>query len=303
MNTGIPASQAVPNNVSYFSGRTAFITGGASGIGLGIAEALVAVGVKTAIADVNQESLEQAVQALRAAGGTVLGLQLDVRDRSGWREAADSAESVLGPVSILCNNAGVTGYTPLVETSPDYWDWIIGVNLTGTFNGVHTFGPRMIERGQGGHILNTASTAGLYAIRNSTVGAYVASKFGQVGLTEALRPEMAAHGIGVSVLCPGLVTTEIGPNVMRLRPDAATVLQKPLTPTQKKLRERSRQFGMAPIKVGQRVVQGILANELYIITHPEFREMVEQRHSNLLDHFGVSADPDLPLNPDWRELV
>lgn len=284
------------------NGKTAFITGGASGIGFGIAQALAAQGVKLAIADVNHETLKTAAETLRAHGATVHSLILDVRDREQWKVAADEAEANLGPVQIVCNNAGVTGYTPIVDTSPEYFDWIIAVNLTGTFNGIHTFGPRMIDRKQGGHIVNTASTAGLYPIRNSTVGAYVASKFGQVGLTEALRPEMAPHGIGVSILCPGLVTTEIGPNVMKLRPDAARLQQKPLTPLQQKLRARSRQFGMAPIKVGERVIRGILANELYIITHPEFREMVAERCEKLLDSFRESADPTLARDPDWRDM-
>lgn len=289
--------------MEQLQGRTALITGGASGIGLGIAQALVAEGVKVAIADVNADALAAATDQLRGLGAQVHALQLDVRDRARWATAADEVEAALGPISVLCNNAGVTAYTPIVDTSPDYWDWVIGVNLTGCFNGIHEVGARMVKRGQGGHIVNTSSTAGLYTMRSSTVGVYSASKFGVVGLSEALRPEMAAQGIGVSVLCPGLVTTEIGPNTMKLRPDAATLQVKPLTPLQQELRAKSRQYGMSPLKVGQAVLRAVRADELYVITHPEFREMVAARCDNLLAHFRESADPDLPLNPDWRAMA
>jgi 2-hydroxycyclohexanecarboxyl-CoA dehydrogenase len=281
------------------SGKAAFITGGASGIGLGMAHAFVASGAKVAIADVDAGQLAQAAEALRAEGGTVLAMQLDVRDRKRWGEVADETEATLGPIDILCNNAGVTGYTSVADTVEENWDWIQAVNLTGPYNGVRAIGRRMRMRGQGGHIVNTASTAGLYGFINGTVSAYVASKFGLVGMSEALRREMAPHGIGVSILVPGLVTTNIGPNVMKLRPDPQPAVT--LTPLQQELRARSRRYGMSPLKVGQRVVKGILANDMYIITHPEFREFVEARHTRMMADFGESADPDLPLNPDWRD--
>lgn len=280
-------------------GQVAFITGGASGIGLGMAHAFIASGAKVAIADVDGESLDAAAAELRAAGGQVIALTLDVRDRKRWIEAADAAEAALGPVRILCNNAGVTGYTAVVDTVEENWDWIQAVNLTGPYNGVRVIGRRMIDRGQGGHIVNTASTAGLYGYLAGSVSAYAASKFGLVGMSEALRREMDPHGIGVSILVPGLVTTNIGPNVMKLRPDPQPAVA--LTPLQQELRARSRRYGMSPLKVGQRVVKGILANDMYIITHPEFREFVEARHTRMMADFGESADPELPLNPDWRD--
>jgi 2-hydroxycyclohexanecarboxyl-CoA dehydrogenase len=283
------------------TGKVALITGGASGIGLGMAQAFAATGMRVAIADVDEAALESAAKGLREAGARVEALTLDVRDREGWQAVVDATEAALGPIQVLCNNAGVTAYEPLVQQTFDYWDWVIGVNLTGTFNGVRTLGPRMIARRVGGHIVNTASIAGLYANRNFTVGVYTASKFGVVGLSEMLRREMAAHDIGVSVLCPGLVRTNIGPNVARMRPDAAT--PRELTEKQKQLRSRSRSEGMDPRKVGERVVKAIRANESHIITHPEFRPLIEERCREVLACFGESADPDLPVSPNWRDLA
>jgi len=286
--------------LQHVRGKTAFVTGGASGIGLGIAIALAQAGASVAIADVDAQALDAALAQLREFGTPVHALPLDVRDRAGWSAAADEAESKLGAVQILCNNAGVTGYSPIVENDEANWDWILAVNLTGPFNGVRVFGPRMIARGQGGHIVNTASTAGLYGFLSGTVGAYSASKFGLVGMSEALRRELAPHGIGVSILCPGLVSTRIGANVMKLRPDRPAEVQ-PLMPLQQALRDRAARYGMSPLKVGQRVLQAILADEMFVITHPEFGEFVEARHRQLMAHFGAPADPDLPLDPHWRE--
>src|SRR5262245_39018703 len=176
--------------MQQLTSKTAFITGGASGIGLAMAHAFAAQQMNVAIADVNAESLDAAASELRALGARVSAVVVDVRNRDNWEQAAARVESELGPVDVLCNNAGVTGYSPLAETAPADWDWIIAVNLTGSFNGVHTFAPRMIARGTGGHIVNTASTAGLYAMKSATVGAYVASKFGVVGMSEMLRREL-----------------------------------------------------------------------------------------------------------------
>lgn len=285
------------------AGKTALITGGASGIGFGMAQAFAARKMNVAIADVDAQSLEARAGELRAQGAQVLPLVLDVRDRDNWERVAHETETKLGAVDVLCNNAGVTGYTPLAETPPEQWDWILAVNLTGTFNGIHTFAKRMIERKSGGHIVNTASTAGLYSLKNSTIGAYTASKYGVVGMSEQLRNELAMHDIGVSILCPGLVQTNIGRNTLKLRPgqkqDSSAPAAATLTPLQQRLRDTARTYGMSPLKVGEHVARGIERNDFYIITHPEFRRFVEARFETLLADFGESADPDLPLDPDW----
>lgn len=278
------------------AGKIAFITGGASGIGFAMAQAFAREGMKVAIADVDEASLNARAQDLRDAGAQCASIQLDVRDRAAWQTAASACEAQLGPVNVLCNNAGVTSYTPLAETPAEQWDWVIAVNLTGVFNGIQTFAPRMIARKAGGHIVNTASTAGLYPMHNATVGAYVASKFGVVGMSERLRMELAPHEIGVSILCPGLVKTEIGPNTLKLRPGPPAPAP---TPLQQELRAASRRYGMEPSKVADRVVRAIRDNEQYVITHPEFRPLIAERFETMLEAFGKSADPDLPLDPDW----
>jgi NADP-dependent 3-hydroxy acid dehydrogenase YdfG len=145
------------------AGRTAFITGGANGIGLGIARAFAAAGAKVALADIDAAALERAGAELGAV--TQVATQvLDVRDREGWVRAADAVEAALGPVSLLFNNAGVAGHAPAVKLTYELWDWSTGINLHGVINGVQTFLPRMVERGAGGHIVNTASGAGLCAV-------------------------------------------------------------------------------------------------------------------------------------------
>ena len=187
------------------AGRTAFVTGGANGIGLGLARALLAEGCKVAIADIREESIEQAVKMLDT--GEVIGVPLDVSSRDGFARAADQAEAALGPVSLLFNNAGINLFQTIDESSYDDWDWVLGVNLHGVINGVVTFVPRMKERGEGGHVVNTASMAGFLA--GPVPGIYNCSKFAVRGLSESLCYSLVPHGIGVSVLCPGLVKSYI----------------------------------------------------------------------------------------------
>lgn len=279
-------------------GRTAFVTGGASGIGLGIARALRDRGARVAIADVDAAAVDRAAAEL----GGVEGVVLDVRDRAGWQAARERVETMLGPVSLLVNNAGVTGYDPIVDTPPEHFDWIVGVNLTGVFNGVHCFGRAMIDRGRGGHILNTASIAGLYGSNMLTVGAYAASKFGVVGLSERLRIELAPYGIGVSVLCPGLVSTAIGANAAKLRPGPAGVALAD-NPAFAGLRNRAPAAGLDPDRLGPFVVEAIEANRAHVLPHPHFAEQVEARHRALMAEFGEPADPALPIAADWRDLA
>jgi len=289
--------------MSSFSvkGRTAFVTGGASGIGLGVARALLQSGARVAIADVDSAAIEQALMSLRPLGG-VIGIELDVRDRAAWASAREQVAGALGPVTLLVNNAGVTGYDPVIDTPPDHFDWIIAVNLTGVFNGIHAFGRPMVDLGKGGHIVNTASIAGLYGSNTLTVGAYNASKYGVVGLTERLRIEMAEHGIGVSVLCPGLVTTSIGANTAKLRPGPAGV-DLADNPAFANLRRNVPAAGLHPDRLGPFIVDAIEENRAYIIPHPHFGELVEERHQAIMADFRDAADPELPIASNWRSLA
>jgi NAD(P)-dependent dehydrogenase (short-subunit alcohol dehydrogenase family) len=272
-------------------GRTALVTGGASGIGLGIAGALVAAGARVVLVDWDPEPLEREAARL---GDAALGHQLDVTDRAGWREAQRVAESSFGPVEILVNNAGIApAGTELVDMSPEYFDRLVAIKLTGTFNGIRTIGPGMRERGEG-HIVNTASMAGLIA--SARLGEYTASKFAVVGLSEVLRAEMEAYGVGVSVLCPGLVRTNLGSSNWpdrAGRPDSAGRSGT----ADSSGREAGSQItdgpsglegGIDPALVGDQVVDAIRNNDLYVITHGEYGGVVAERAARLQQAFEAA---------------
>jgi len=251
------------------SARHAFITGGASGIGLGIADALTARGVPVTVADIDRETLE-AVVAGRA--GRLRGQLLDTRDRAGWARAKAEAEAALGPVDILVNNAGIApDGRDFADMDPESFDRIVGINLTGVFNGVSAFAGDMRARGRG-HIVNTSSLAGLTSPFPG-VGAYAVAKFGVVAMSEGLRTELAPYGVGVSVLCPGLVATNLPQTTLKL----GGQLRDPNAPMQAS--------GVTVEAVGELVLGAIAANQLYIITHPDLWPAVEPRLDGVRDAF------------------
>lgn len=250
--------------------RHAFISGGASGIGLAIGEALAARGVAVSLADIDGPVLD-AVVAER--GPRFAGYRLDVRDREGWASARAQAEAKFGPVDILVNNAGIApDGNKLADIPFENWDRIIGINLTGVFNGIATFGAAIRALGRG-HIVNTASMAGL-AAHPSGGGAYCVAKAGVVMMSEALRNEMAPHGVGVSVLCPGLVATNLGETTQKV-----TGIVRGGDPN-------IMASGIAPASVGEAVAAAIEADELYIITHRDRWENVEARHAAIAAAFA-----------------
>src|SRR5262245_58687467 len=185
-------------------GRVAFITGGGSGVGLGMARAFVAAGMKVAVADVRADHLEDATAGL---GGDVHAIRLDVTDREAFARAADETERVFGNVHVVCLNAGINLFNDIAEATFQDWDWVLGVNLGGVVNGVVTFVPRMKAHGEGGHVVTTASMAAFIA--GPGAGIYTTAKFGVLGLSDSLRWSLREHGIGVSVVCPGLVKSKI----------------------------------------------------------------------------------------------
>jgi NAD(P)-dependent dehydrogenase (short-subunit alcohol dehydrogenase family) len=251
--------------VDRIEGRTAFVTGGASGIGLAIAETLVAEGARVVLADWNSTSLERESARL---GSPARGVELDVRDRAGWQRAKRTTEDTFGPIEILVNNAGVgPDQNELADMPPENFDRLVAIMLTGIFNGIHTFAAGMRERAEG-HIVNTASMAGLVA--SARLGAYTASKFAVVGLTEVLRAEMEPHGVGVSVLCPGLIRTNLGSD----NPNS--------TPAQ---RQAAFAAGLDPSVVGAQVLDAIRHNDLYVITHGEYGPAVDQRAARIRQAF------------------
>jgi NAD(P)-dependent dehydrogenase (short-subunit alcohol dehydrogenase family) len=274
--------------VTSVKDRTAFITGGASGIGLGLAEVFARAGASVVIADVEAAALERAQQHLEAQGASVLALQLDVTDRAAFAAARDAAIERFGAVHLLFNNAGVNVPGPLDQVSYDDWDWVMGVNLGGVVNGVTAFLPELIRHGDGAHIVNTASVGGLVGMRG--LGIYNASKFGVVGLSEALRADMMAHGVGVSVLCPGVVATALTTSE-RNRPLALGGDARNQAQTTEE-GDAAPAAGMSPLSLALLVLEAVEADQFFISSHPEFRGLVAQRNDAVIASFNGSADPE-----------
>jgi NAD(P)-dependent dehydrogenase (short-subunit alcohol dehydrogenase family) len=266
------------------AGRTAFITGGANGIGLGIARAFAGAGAKLVLSDLDAEALGRARAELSARTPTEV-FELDVRNREAYARVADAAEAALGPVSLLVNNAGVAGGAPAHKLTYELWDWGMGVNLQGVINGVQTFLPRMAERGAGGQIVNTASGAGLAEAGSGVL--YHTAKFGVVGMTEALRRELAPLGIGCTVLCPGPVATGIIERTRRLQPRRENPL--PAGPERDAAEARMRAMtnqlaqGVSPDAVGEIVLTAVRENRLYVHTDRVMYAAIQARTRALLD--------------------
>jgi NAD(P)-dependent dehydrogenase (short-subunit alcohol dehydrogenase family) len=259
-------------------GKTAFITGGASGIGLAMAKAFAEAGMNVMLADVEQGALDQARKDLGQYGNHVLGVACDVADPDSVERAAQATFSAFGKVHVLCNNAGVAaaGGTDLI--SVDNWRWVVDVNLMGVVYGVRSFLPHIRSHGEGGQIVNTASMAGM--VNNMGFSPYAATKFAVVAMSEGLRMRLQPLGIGVSVLCPDFVRTRIGESG-RNRPDRYGPVQPldPASPTAAMVAEIARQIaaGIDPANVAARVLNAIREDELYIFTHPNMRAGVDER--------------------------
>lgn len=265
-----------------FAGRTAFVTGGANGVGLGVVRNLLNEGCKVAIADIRQESLDAALASLD--NREVVGIKLNVMDRAGFAEAADRAEAALGPVSLVFNNAGINLFQTIEDSSYDDWDWVLGVNLGGVINGVMTFAPRMKARAlsgevKGGHIVNTASMAAFVAA--GAPGIYNTSKFAVRGLTTSLRHSMYQYGIGVSAVYPGLVKSYIYASD-DVRPDALKGAMKPVDQGAVERLAGIHEYGMEPDTIGARILEGIRENRAHIFTHPDHKPEVEALFAEVL---------------------
>ncbi|MEE2059894.1 SDR family oxidoreductase [Rhodococcus artemisiae] len=250
------------------SARHAFVTGGASGIGLGIVDVLAGQGVAVTVADVDGRARESVVAA---RGDGVRGVALDVRDRDAWAQAKDDSEAAFGPVDILVNNAGI-GFNgqSVIDMDPGTFDNLVSIDLAGVFNGVITFGAGMRARGRG-HIVNTASVMGLLAGAPGR-GAYSAVKAAVIALSEAMREEMSPHGVGVSVLCPGLVKSNLDVNTARIGghvADASAI-------------KGAGDIGMEPLVAGRLVAHGIEENLPYILTHPHYLDRLQRRTEAIL---------------------
>ncbi len=268
------------------TGRVAAITGGASGIGLATARALAKEGVKLALADIEVSVLDKAVAELSSEGAEVIGLQTDVGDQRQVQAFADRTFDHYGKCHILFNNAGVAVFGPIQDMTHEDWEWSMRVNLWGPIYGVEAFLPRIISQNEGGHIVSTASFAGL--VPNSGLGVYCVTKYGVVALSECLARDLKPHNIGASVLCPMRVETNINESY-RNRPDELGGTEAPAARPQETGNEdlAGRVIQVGP--VADLVVDAIRTNKLYIHTHTEAREFVERRFSRIDQAFeGLS---------------
>ncbi len=272
-------------------GKTIVITGGASGIGLGMAEAFGREGMNVFIADIEDAARDRAIELLRAKQIKADGVKTDVTSRDSVRNAALAAISKFGKVHVVCNNAGIGAGGIIGQVPERDWDWVIDINLKGVVYGVEVFTPLMESHGEGGHFVNTASMAG--HLSGPGMEAYSATKFAVVAMTEGWAQQLAPRNIGMSVLCPGFVSTNIhdwgrnrtaeyGPNERARDAAAAQAMKARL------------EAGMQPLDVGLRVVEGVKDNDLYIFSHVEYKEMVQARFERIRAAFEKSeASPAL----------
>jgi NAD(P)-dependent dehydrogenase (short-subunit alcohol dehydrogenase family) len=283
-------------------GKTAFVTGASAGIGYALAEAFGRAGMRVMLAGINEANLDAALARLRTGDIEAERVQCDVASRASVESAARATTAKFGKVHVVCNNAGVGMGGPLGTISEADWEWVIRVNLMGVVHGTEIFAPLIARHGEGGHIVNTSSIAGLLA--SPTMEPYAATKFAVVAMSEGWRQQLAPQGIGVSVVCPGFVRTNIGtghrnkpgrsrnearapgasraaaadaPGGARAGPERASVLDQLIA------------AGMDPKMVAARVLEAIRDDELYVFTHPELKGAVEARFTAILEAFDRAA--------------
>ena len=272
------------------AGKTAFITGGASGMGLAMARSFAKAAMKVVIADIEQAARQAAQAEFEASNAEFLVLPLDVTDRGAMQEAADATEERFGKVHVVCNNAGVAVGGPIDQMAYNDWDWVNKVNLDGVVNGIQTFTERMKAHGEGGHFVNTASMAGHISIPGLSV--YTGTKFAVVGISETMRADLLPHNIGVSVLCPGLVNTNIFDSGRNRPEDLPGASLAPLVDPNQSSDELTAQLdemrhnALDPAVVGDMVLHAIREDEFYIFTHPELEAMTDARKDEMANAFA-----------------
>jgi NAD(P)-dependent dehydrogenase (short-subunit alcohol dehydrogenase family) len=283
--------------------KTAFVTGGASGIGRGITERFVAAGMKAVIADMRQDHIDETLEwfAERQLARQVSAIKLDVTDRAALAAAADEAEATFGNIHVVVNNAGVGIEGPLNEATYEDWDFGMGVNLGGVINGVQTFVPRIRAHGEGGHIVSTASLAGLITMPPQMI-MYVTAKSAVISMMESLRIGLAPEGIGVSVLCPGPIKSNIH-QLRQNRPEGFGVGAAFQAAADRLAERKVSDLWMEPTQVGDMVVEAIEENRLYIITHGEWRDAFKARADAILAAMPTTTNAELVASMRARPPV
>jgi NAD(P)-dependent dehydrogenase (short-subunit alcohol dehydrogenase family) len=277
--------------MDQFEGKTAFVTGGASGIGLALCRTFGARGMHVALADIEAAACADAVETLRRDGVKAIGISCDVSDRDSLAEAAAQTFAAFGKVHILCNNAGVSRAGPIESIASSDWDWVIGVNLKGLVHGLQIFLPHMKAHGEPGHIVNTASINGV--VGAPLAGPYSATKFAAVGISEVLAAELTDTSIGVSVLCPSWVKTRMLDNGRNRPAHFGGPIALDLDGANAERNKRYAQAlasGLDPADVAELVLDAVQARRLYVFTHADRRGDVERRFELMMDGFAALAD-------------
>lgn len=271
-------------------GRVAVVTGGGSGIGRGMALAFGAAGMTVAVADIQQANAEAVAAEIESAGGRALAVGVDVTSEASLAQAAERIESEAGGVNLLCANAGVLARIgPLAEHGIEDWEYTLSVNVLGVVKTVTAFLPALRTSAPDAHILTTASLGGLVSDVRAPIGAYVASKFACVGYSEMLRAELASEGIGVSVLCPGVVVSNLTGTSAANRPEAFGAQAAPQLAAAGGDAPAFPPMAMPAEAVGPIVIRAIRANRFLVLTHPKAKALVEDRFRKLLDDFAFAA--------------
>ena len=264
------------------SGKTAIVTGAASGIGMGIATALAEMGANVVMADIQKAAVEEAAKALSDTNKRVMPVQIDVTQEQSVVDALAEAERNFGNLHIACNNAGVPMHgTGLIDVPPGDWEFVTGVNIWGIIHGVRHFVPAILKHGEEGHIVNTASVAGFQNRRGTNQGPYSMSKYAAVSLSEALEHELEGTKVGVSVLCPGPIDTNIARGA-RNRPDHMGGPQV-RSNDEAVLAEKLATTGIDPKKVGERVVDAIRTKTFYSFVGAVPADVIRARHRRIED--------------------
>jgi NAD(P)-dependent dehydrogenase (short-subunit alcohol dehydrogenase family) len=261
------------------SGKTAIVTGAASGIGLGIATALAEAGANVVMADIQKDVVEQAAHGLSGTNKRVMPVRIDVTQERSVIDALAQAERNFGKLHIACNNAGVPMHgTKMIDVPPSDWEFVIGVNIWGIIHGIRHFVPAILRHGEEGHVV-TASVAGFQNRRGTNQGPYSMSKYAALSLSEALEHELEGANVGVSVLCPGPINTNIARGA-RNRPDHMGGPQVRAN-EEAVLAERLATTGLDPKKVGERVVDAIRTKTFYAFVSAVPADVIKARHRRI----------------------
>ena len=285
-----------PAPLKELKGKVAYITAASDGIGLGIARAASNAGMKVVIGYRNEERLKAALPLFKPGNAGVLAIRHDVTDRDGWKRLLEEVQSKFGNLHLVVNNAGVKTLRQASQAKYDEWDNAVAVNFTAIYNSVATCLPHMLKHGEGGHFVTTASMGGL--LPGANAGVYTSTKIAAVGIMEALRVELESTSVGTSVFCPGLVGTDNYPmgeeNPFRAAQIAAAGASA---------RPRMPAAGMDPLEAGERVLNGVVNNDLFILTHPEFKPGMQERFDAIMASTPAIETPIPQARIDSERVV